>query len=406
MAIHQANTEPLPGYRLLEPLGPGGFGEVWKCEAPGGLIKAIKFVAGKSLQGTDGPNVANRELCSLQQIKSIRHPFLLSLDRVEVVGSDLVIVMELAERSLEDLLAEYRGKGQPGIPRELLLGYLAEAAEVLDLMNQQHHIQHLDVKPGNLFVVAGHVKVADFGLVASVAELNGSQPAALQVGNLPPLYAAPESFLGQTSSASDQYSLAVTYHELLTGKVPFSGKNVRQLALQHLQAQPDLSVLPDCDRPSVARALAKEPQDRFPSCSAFVQALVAGMAGSTDLRVSARTYFALEGEPKNPKLPTAFDFKVGDTNATAMVTAVKPAPADPDRGIRGPAVAGVFEPSTQRRVVARPDDRWPQAFRSLRFRCRRRAGRGRSLWAPGAVEASGAAGTGDCPRRPQPCRPD
>ena len=47
IAVHQANSEPLPGYRLLSPLGQGGCGEVWKCEAPGGFIKAIKFVSGK-----------------------------------------------------------------------------------------------------------------------------------------------------------------------------------------------------------------------------------------------------------------------------------------------------------------------------------------------------------------------
>src|SRR5581483_8783981 len=147
--------------------------------------------------------------------------------------------------------------------RDELLGYLREAAEVLDLMNREHSLQHLDIKPRNLFLVSRHVKVADFGLVNSVAELNGEEPESLHLGAITPIYAAPESFLGKISPSSDQYSLAIAYHELLTGKLPFTGKNFRQLAMQHTQAVPDLSALPEGDRPAVARAMSKDPKDRF-----------------------------------------------------------------------------------------------------------------------------------------------
>ena len=75
------------------------------------------------------------------------------------------------------------------------------------------------------------------------------------------------------SKHTDQYSLAIVYIELLSGKRPFNGKNIRLLALQHMSEEPDLSSLPEYDRPVVARALAKDPNERFPSCLAFVRAL-------------------------------------------------------------------------------------------------------------------------------------
>src|SRR5438128_3648424 len=90
-----AGAEPLPGYVLIEPLGRGGFGEVWKCEAPGGLLKAIKFVTSETNPATRSGSQFRQEYEAFQQVKVIRHPFLLSLERVELVGEELVMVMEL-----------------------------------------------------------------------------------------------------------------------------------------------------------------------------------------------------------------------------------------------------------------------------------------------------------------------
>ncbi|HEV3203265.1 MAG TPA: tubulin-like doman-containing protein, partial [Gemmataceae bacterium] len=83
----------------------------------------------------------------------------------------------------------------------------------------------------------------------------------------------PETFLGHISPHSDQYSLAIVYQELLTGQRPFTGKNPRQLAIQHTQEEPEVRFLPEAERPIVARALAKEPTKRFPNCLSFVLAL-------------------------------------------------------------------------------------------------------------------------------------
>src|SRR5204862_2153011 len=93
----KTHSEPIRGYRLLSPLGSGGFGEVWKCEAPGGIHKAIKFVSGRFHALGAGNQAVHQELQALQLVKGIRHPFLLSLDRVEFVGGDLIIIMELAD---------------------------------------------------------------------------------------------------------------------------------------------------------------------------------------------------------------------------------------------------------------------------------------------------------------------
>jgi serine/threonine protein kinase len=274
--IREPNAEPIPGYRLIEPLGSGGFGEAWKCEAPGGLYKAIKFVFGNlNSLDVDGAR-AEQELNALNRVKEVRHPFVLSMDRIEVVGGELVIVMELADKSLHDAYEEALSAGLVGIPRDNLLRYIRDAAEALDHMNEKHGLQHLDIKPRNLFLVSDRVKVADFGLVKHLA----CSSASGIIGTVTPLYAPPETFTGAITDRSDQYSLAIVYEELLTGHRPFNGRNPRQLANQHMNEPPDLRALPEAERPVLARALEKDPARRFPSCLAFVRALYAARAAS------------------------------------------------------------------------------------------------------------------------------
>jgi hypothetical protein len=304
MAVRIENhAEPIPGYRLLERLGGGGFGEVWKCEAPGGLHKAIKFVFGDLGAAGDDGHRAEQELKALSRVKTVRHPYILSLERYDIIDGQLIIVMELADRNLWDRFKECRAQGLPGIPREELLGYMREVAEALDLMNEQYQLQHLDIKPQNLFLVHQHIKVADFGLVK---DLEGMQASV--TGGVTPVYASPETFDGYVSRYSDQYSLAIVYQELLTGQRPFVGTTVRQLILQHLQAQPSVAALPPGDRQAVLRALSKNPDERHPCCQDLIRALhderPAGPPGAA-LSVGDAPAGAGEELPPGPTQPVA-----------------------------------------------------------------------------------------------------
>lgn len=251
------------GYTLRERIGHGGYGEVWSAEAPGGILKAIKFI-----YGFHDEERAQREQKALNRIKGLRHPFLLSLERIEVSDGRLVVVTELADMSLKDRFDHYREKGLDGIPRNELLGYLDDAADALDYINQSHSLQHLDVKPENFLIVGGHVKVGDFGLVKEIHEVQQSF-----MGGLTPSYASPELFDGCPSTTSDQYSLAIVFQELLTGSRPFPGSTAAQLAAQHVQQPPNLDGLSRGDKIVVGRALEKSAANRYKSCKEFISEL-------------------------------------------------------------------------------------------------------------------------------------
>jgi len=262
-AVLKKQSEPIPGYKLLQRIGAGGYGEVWTAEAPGGLIKALKFVYG--LLDEDR---ATREMKAIQRIKGVRHPFLLSIERIEVVDGQLIFVTELADNSLKDRFDQCRKEGRPGIPRDELLQHLRDTADALDYMSEHHSLQHLDVKPENLLLVGGRIKVADFGLVKDLHEGSASM-----MGGLTPIYAPPEVFEGRPTKHSDQYSLAIVYQEMLSGVLPFPGKTAAQLAAQHLNARPRMAALPEADQQVIGKGLSKNPNERFANCREMVAAL-------------------------------------------------------------------------------------------------------------------------------------
>ncbi len=265
-----SGAEPIPGYKLVKLLGRGGFGEVWKAAGPENLEVAIKFLClGRT---------ADIEARFQEMLKGLEHTHLPKVYGCWHSPEYLIIVMELAERSLFDRWRECHEQGYPGIPWDELITYIPEAAEGIDHLNQQG-VQHRDIKPQNLLVMHGHVKLADFGLAKAMAGAIVSH-----TGTMSPAYAAVEFFEGKTSQYSDQYSLAITYCQLRGGRVPFDG-TIAKITFGHLTRPPDLSMLPAEEQPPVMRALAKNPAERWANCTDFVDALEACAAPTTKLVV-------------------------------------------------------------------------------------------------------------------------
>ena len=174
-----------------------------------------------------------------------------------------------------------KGRVAGPVPPGLAISWLSAIAAALDHAHSKG-ILHRDVKPGNVLMDAmGRPLLADFGLARSAEVSSGLTATGTVLGT--PLYMSPEQAMGQPlDGRSDQYALAVIAFELLAGRVPFSAESPLAVLHQHVSAPPPplSTVLPDT-APSVdailSRALAKKPEDRFGSCSAFVAALAAAL---------------------------------------------------------------------------------------------------------------------------------
>lgn len=269
MSTFHPGDEPVPGYRLLQQLGHGGFGVVWRASGPSGEV-ALKFVS------LENSVVAHIEERSLDLMRGITHPNLISIHDSWMRQGYLVIAMELADQTLHDLWEQARRNRLPGIPLNHLLDLMEQAACGVDYLNAQQHphpaggehlvsFQHRDIKPRNLLVASGRVKVADWGLVRML-----ENSVTGHTGSLTVAFAAPEFFHGRTTRFSDQYSLAVSYAFLRTGELPFRG-DMREAHLHHT---PNLGpISDDHEKRVLLRAMEKNSQNRWTDCQEFVRGL-------------------------------------------------------------------------------------------------------------------------------------
>ncbi len=266
----RSGAEPVPGYRLVKRLGIGGAGEVWCAEGPGELPVALKLVQLSCKLG-------GRERENLRILRAIRHPNLLAYFGAWITDELLIIGMELADCSLWEHFHQRTAGRLAGIPLSELLDILFEAARLIDFIHAPKHaldgrsdvaIHHRDIKPQNIMLLGGGVKVADFGLSCLFDRCAKSRSH----DGLTYAYAAPEMFRRQISEHSDQYSLAMTYCVLRGGRLPFVGPPA-SVMYGHLFEPPDLAMLPLPEQSVVHRALSKDAEERWPSCREFVDAL-------------------------------------------------------------------------------------------------------------------------------------
>ncbi|MEJ5369121.1 MAG: protein kinase [Bryobacteraceae bacterium] len=275
-------------YRIEQLIGRGGMGEVYLAvDEVIGREVAIKVVRGDF--GHDPEAVTELRSRLLKEARAagvLTHPGIITIYQAGQQDDLLFIAMEFIHGcSLEKLITD------SPVPARLAMHVLFEAASALDFAHARG-VLHRDVKPSNILLDrAGRVKLCDFG----IAKWLTAQQATASIYLLgSPNYMAPEQASGEPlSAAADQYSLGVVAFELLSGCRPFSAETLPALLHCHISTPPPVEPLLAAGVPreavaAILRALAKTPEQRFPSCLAFVESLAAAWPAST---------WPQEGEP-------------------------------------------------------------------------------------------------------------
>jgi serine/threonine protein kinase, bacterial len=266
----------IAGYTILRWLGAGGMGEVYLAQHP-------RLPRRDALKVLSATVCAESEYCERFKREAdiaatLWHPHIVEVhDRGEVDGQ-LWISMDYVEGTdAARLLTE---RYLDGLPPDKVVRIVTAVADALDYAHQRG-LLHRDVKPANILMANPggddeRIMLADFGIARRVGEASGLTGTNMTVGTV--AYAAPEQLKGEdVDGRADQYALAATAFQLLTGTPPFQHSNPAVVISKHLTAdppqigarRPELSSL----GPVFDRALAKSPNDRFDRCIDFARAL-------------------------------------------------------------------------------------------------------------------------------------
>lgn len=261
-------------YRLDKRIGAGGMGEVWQAtDTVLGRVVAVKTVLPALLAD---PGFVRRFLAEARAMAGVRHRSVVTIHDYHGDADGAYLVMEHVQgESLAQTLARHGW-----LSAESTLAMVAQTAEALQAVHDQG-IVHRDVKPGNLLVrLDGTIVLTDFGIARAQDHTSLTTPGGI-LGT--PSYLAPEQVLGKPADPrSDVYALGVVAYECLAGRRPFTGDNPFAVAMQRV-AQPPPPLGADVPAPVAAlveRALAVDPEQRWPSAAALAEAALGVLDGA------------------------------------------------------------------------------------------------------------------------------
>ncbi len=252
-------------YKLLEAVGKDSMGTVFRAEQQG----TGREMAFKLLKDFDRRKVQFDEfLQRMEMWKTLRHPNILALYDFNMGKEPYMVTQFLRGYSVSEMMCRHRA-----LTASWAVNVIVAAAEGLSAAHEKGLV-HADIGPSRIMVEdEGGVKISDFAFHKQCrTEVNTA--ALQQYQRIPPFYRSPEDCQGRSLTfASDIYSLAIVFYEMITGKVPFKGKNVLETALMQISAPPPIAELPDGFREVMSKALEKDPSMRFGSMSEFAGAL-------------------------------------------------------------------------------------------------------------------------------------